>query len=92
MEENEIARKHLRLLLLMMVLWDLGIGVYAVFFAKHFQQVILFTPQSEPLFVRGVGVYWLFAAYIQFLGFKKIQKKPFSSTAINCFSFISCRD
>ena len=74
MEENEIARKHLRMLLLMLVFWDLGIGVYAVLFAKHFQQVILFTPQSEPLFVRGVGVYWLFAAYFQFLGFKNPEK------------------
>jgi hypothetical protein len=74
MEEKEIARKRLRLLLLMLVFWDLGIGVYAVFFAKHFQQLILFTPRSEPLFVRGVGVYWLFAAYLQFLGFKNPEK------------------
>lgn len=74
MEEKEVARKRLRLLLAMLVLWDLGIGVYAVFCAKHFQQLILFTPQSEPLFIRGVGVYWLFAAYLQFLGFKNPEK------------------
>ncbi len=74
MGKKEIASKYLRLLLIILVLWDLGIGVYAVFFAKHFQEVILFTPQNEPLFIRGVGVYWLFAAYIQFLGFKNPEK------------------
>lgn len=74
MEEKRVARKRLRLLLLMLVLWDLGIGVYAVFWAKHLQQLILFTPQSEPLFIRGVGVYWLFAAYLQFLGFRNPEK------------------
>lgn len=74
MEEKEVARKHLRLLLAMLVLWDLGIGVYAVFLAKHFQDFILFTPRSEPLFIRGVGIYWLFAAYLQFLGFKNPEK------------------
>ena len=74
MEDNEAIRKRLRLLLLMLVFWDMGIGVYAVFFAKHFQQFILFTPQSEPLFIRGVGVYWLFAAYFQFLGFRNPEK------------------
>lgn len=74
MEKKEVARKYLRLLLAVLVFWDLGIGVYAIFFAKHFQQFILFTPQNEPLFIRGVGVYWLFAAYLQFLGFKNPEK------------------
>jgi hypothetical protein len=74
MEEYKIIRKRLRLLLLILVFWDLGIGVYAVFFAKHFQQLIMFAPQSEPLFIRGVGVYWLFAAYFQFLGFRNPEK------------------
>ena len=74
MEQKEVARKRLRLLLAVLFFWDIGIGVYAIFFAKHFQQFILFTPQYEPLFIRGVGVYWLFAAYIQFLGFKNPEK------------------
>ena len=74
MEAKEKARKYLRLLLAIMVLWDIGIGMYAIFFAKHFQQVILFTPQNEPLFIRGVGIYWIFAAYIQFLGFKNPER------------------
>ena len=74
MEEYKVIRKRLRLLLLILVFWDLGIGIYAVFFAKHFQELILFTPRSEPLFMRGVGVYWLFAAYFQFLGFRNPEK------------------
>lgn len=73
-KDKETARKYLRLLLAILVLWDIGIGLYSIFFAKHFQQIILFTPQSEPLFIRGVGMYWLFAAYIQFLGFKNPEK------------------
>ena len=74
MEEYQIIRKRLQLLLLVLVFWDLGIGIYAVFFANHFQELILFTPRSEPLFIRGVGVYWLFAAYFQFLGFRNPEK------------------
>jgi hypothetical protein len=71
---KDIARKRLRLLLGLLVLWDLGIGIYAVFFAEHFQHLISFEPRSEPLFIRGVGVYWLFAAYLQFLGFRNPEK------------------
>ena len=74
MEQKERARKWLRLLLGLLVLWDLGIGIYAIFFAKHFEQFIQFAPRSEPLFIRGVGLYWLFAAYFQFLGFRNPEK------------------
>ncbi|NIP22559.1 MAG: hypothetical protein GWN67_19970 [Phycisphaerae bacterium] len=73
-EKKRVARKYLRLLLGALVLWDLGIGIYAVFLAKHFQEFILFTPRVEPLFIRGVGMYWLFAAYLQFLGFRNPEK------------------
>lgn len=74
MDDENAARRYLRLLLGILVLWDIGIGLYAVLFAKHLQQLILFTPQNEPLFIRGVGVYWLFAGYIQFLGLIKPEK------------------
>lgn len=47
MGEYEVSQKRLRLLLLLLVFWDLGIGVYAVFFAKHFQDFILFAPRVE---------------------------------------------
>lgn len=68
------ARKQLRLLMVLLALWDLGIGIYAVGFPKHLQQVVCFAPRAEPLFIRGVGVYWLFAAYMQFLGFRDPTK------------------
>ena len=73
-DKKKTARKYLRLLLGALVLWDLGIGVYAVIWAKHFQELVLFAPRAEPLFIRGVGVYWLFAAYLQFLGFRNPEK------------------
>jgi len=72
--EKEKARKHLRLLLGFLVLWDLILGTWAIFFAGNFQEFAGFTQREEPLFVRGVGLYWLFAAYIQYLGFKNPEK------------------
>lgn len=72
--EAEKARKWLRTLLLLLVIWDLAIGLYAVFFAGHMQTVIRFAPRPEPLFIRGVGVYWLFAAYFQYLGYRDPEK------------------
>lgn len=74
MDQSVVARKRLRLMLLLLTLWDTIIGVYAVFFAHHLQQVVNFVPQPEPLFIRGVGVYWLFAAYFQFLGYRNPEK------------------
>jgi hypothetical protein len=74
MNEQTTARAYLRTLLILLVFWDLGIGIYAVFFAKHMQHTVQFIPQVEPLFIRGVGVYWLFAAYFQFLGFRNPEK------------------
>lgn len=55
-------------------MWDPGIGVYVVFLAKHFQEFIFFAPRVEPLFIRGVGMYWLFAAYLQFPGLRNPKK------------------
>ena len=74
MSETDATVRRLRLLLGGLVFWDFAIGSYAVFFAKHMQELIRFAPQSEPLFIRGVGVYWLFAAYFQFLAFRDPRK------------------
>lgn len=70
MLDRPVATKRLRFLLGVLVLWDLGLGLYAVLFAGHFQDLIRFDCRPEPLFIRGVGLYWLFAAYLQFLGFR----------------------
>ena len=72
--ESEKAEKLLKLLLYGLVLWDFGLAVYAVGFAHHFQEWVRFVPQEEPLFVRGVGMYWLFAAWFQFLGARNPRK------------------
>lgn len=69
-----MAQKRLRLMLLLLAIWDLGIGVYAVVFAGHLQHVVNPVPCAELLFIRGVGMYWLFAAYFQFLGFINPEK------------------
>lgn len=68
------AEKLLKLLLGTLIFWDLGLGIYAVVFAKHFETLVQFTPQYEPLFIRGVGMYWLFAAWFQFLGSRNPRK------------------
>jgi len=62
------AERYLRLLLAVLVVWDVGIGAYALLFPHQVHALIRFPPQPEPLFTRGVGLYWLFAGYIQLLG------------------------
>ncbi len=62
------AETWLKRLLGLMVLWDLGLAIYAVGFAHQFQEFVRFAPEPEPLFVRGTGMYWLFAAWFQLLG------------------------
>ena len=74
MLEPSVATRRLRYLLGALVLWDLGLGLYAVAFAGHFQDLIRFDCRPEPLFIRGVGVYWLFAAYFQLLGLRNPAK------------------
>ncbi|MBZ5510994.1 MAG: hypothetical protein LAN70_07460 [Acidobacteriia bacterium] len=64
----------MKILLVILVLWDLGLSVCAIGFAPQLDAFIRFPPQPEPLFTRGVGVYWLFAAYIQLLGFLNPRK------------------
>jgi hypothetical protein len=73
-DRMEKAEKLLKLLMGTLIFWDFGLGVYAVFFAKNFETWIRFTPQYEPLFIRGVGMYWLFAAWFQFLGSRNPRK------------------
>ncbi len=68
------AERLLKLLLGTLIFWDFGLGIYAVFFAKHFEAWVEFAPQYEPLFIRGVGMYWLFAAWFQFLGSRNPRK------------------
>lgn len=70
MRSESTATRWLRILMGVLVLWDLGLGIWAVLFTGHFEELIRFDSRPEPLFVRGVGLYWLFAAYMQWLGFR----------------------
>jgi hypothetical protein len=74
MTEYNMVRKRLRILMALMVIWDLVIGVYAVFWGKHMQSLLGLDSGIEPMFLRGVGVYWLFASYMQFLGCRNPEK------------------
>ena len=68
------AEKLLRWVVGLLIFWDFGLAIYAVGFPHHFQEWIRFPPQPEPLFVRGVGMYWLFASWFQFLGWRNPRK------------------
>lgn len=64
------AERWLRILLGLLVFWDVGLAIYAIGFPHHFENIIHFVPRPEPLFIRGVGVYWLFAGWMQLLGWR----------------------
>jgi hypothetical protein len=68
------AERFLRLLLAVLVVWDVGIGLFTMVFPHQVHALIRFPAEPEPLFTRGVGLYWLFAAYIQFLGLLNPRK------------------
>ncbi len=64
------AERRLKIILFLLVLWDLGLAIYAIGFPHHLQATARFEPQTEPLWTRGVGVYWGFAAWMQLLGWR----------------------
>lgn len=64
------AEKWLRICLFVLVLWDVGLAIYAIGFPHHLQSTGGFEPQTEPLWTRGVGVYWGFAGWMQLLGWR----------------------
>jgi hypothetical protein len=64
----ERAERVLRWVLFLLVFWDVGLAIYAIGFPDHLQETGRFEPQTEPLWTRGVGVYWGFAGWMQLLG------------------------
>ena len=64
------AERRLKIILFLLMLWDFGLAIYAIGFPHHLQAVGRFEPQSEPLWTRGVGVYWGFAGWMQLLGWR----------------------
>ncbi len=73
--------KYLRWTLLFLVFFDLSIAVPALFFPGWIIEIgklnsdavagAMYRPGPvEPVFLRGIGVLWLLAAYIQYLAWK----------------------
>lgn len=80
--QGEKAEKLLRLMLGALVLWDLGLAVWSVGFPRHFEDFTIagvnrtlgVTVPSYPIYTRGTGMYWGFAAWFQFLGARDPRK------------------
>ena len=73
--------RYLKWLLLFLVFFDLAIAVPALFFPEWLISMAKMNAdlvagamyrggQIEPIFLRGVGVLWLLAAYIQYIAWK----------------------
>jgi hypothetical protein len=69
MEEEKIKRL-LRVLLFILFLWDLLLGTATIIGASYIQKFLRLAIEKEPIFTRGVGLFWLFASYIYYLGYK----------------------
>lgn len=71
---SDRAEKWLRWLLLLLVLWDFGLAIYAIGFPHHVLELGRFEPQTEPMWTRGVGLYWGFAGWIQLLAWRSPRR------------------
>jgi hypothetical protein len=67
--------KWLKRVLLFSVFLDLGLGIWAIGFPFSVLKIGNFPFPPEPIFVRGVGVFGLLVAYIQFLAWKDPIKR-----------------
>jgi hypothetical protein len=70
----ERAEKALRLLLFALVLWDFGLAIFAIGFPHTVLELGRFEPQTEPMWTRGVGLYWGFAGWMQLLGWRSPRR------------------
>lgn len=71
---SDRAETWLRRLLFVLVLWDFGLAVYAIGFPHHVLELGRFEPQTEPMWTRGVGLYWAFAGWIQLLAWRSPRR------------------
>jgi hypothetical protein len=74
-EKKAIYLKWLKRILLFLVFFDLGLGIWAIGFPSSVLKAGNLPIPPEPIFVRGVGVFWLLVAYIQFLAWKDPIKR-----------------
>ena len=68
------AERWLRRLLLLLVLWDFGLAVGTIGFPDFVLRFGRFEPQTEPLWTRGVGMYWGFAGWMQLLAWRSPRR------------------
>jgi hypothetical protein len=83
---NEKRMRYLRGILLFLVFFDLALAIPALFFpewilelgklnADHVVGAMYRSGHIEPIFLRGMGVLWLLAAYVQFIAWKDPAKR-----------------
>ena len=86
MNNNERWMKYLRGILLFLVFFDLSIAVPALFFPEWIIELgklnsdyvvgaMYRSGPIEPIFLRGIGILWLLAAYVQFIAWKEPAKR-----------------
>lgn len=78
----ERAEKILKWVLGLLVFWDLGLGLFAVFFAGTFESMAGTTSSPDAIWARGTGMYWLLASYFQLLG-ARAPRKNLSAVSIS---------
>jgi len=74
MDKYGAARKKLRIVLALLVLSELPVAIFLLFFPHLFVRLYELAPRPEPFFIREVGNFLLFAAYLQYLGFRNPEK------------------
>lgn len=81
MNTKEKCMRYLRWVLLFLVFFDLSIGIPAIFFpgwivemgklnSDFVQGAMYRSGPIEPIFLRGIGILWLLAAYVQYIAWK----------------------
>lgn len=85
MSRDPAATKWLRAILLFLVVFDLTLAVAALLFPRWVLALGKLNSDAvrgamyrggpiEPIFLRGVGVLWLLAAYVQYLAWKAPER------------------
>jgi len=81
MKSKEKCMKYLRWILLFLVFFDLSIAIPAFFFPGWIIEIgklnsdlvvgaMYRSGPIEPIFLRGIGILWLLAAYVQYIAWK----------------------
>lgn len=97
-EDSAKWLKWFRATLMFLVFFDLFLAVVALFFPHVLIQIgsldsdavtgAMYRPGNiEPIFMRGVGILWLLAAYVQYVGWRDPVGRPHVVTSALVFRF-----